>query len=178
MPQGDDTSHQNEDMEPRPQARWRTSMYGIDEDDLEFLQDDRTPVIDEEEDRRAIEVSNPWTIARMNAAIKPRQSTTNRQLPSPAKSTKDVNGHFSPSKVPVTPNRIMSAEPLTPQTTSKTNMMRSPLDDELQRSIQHRPKPSSVTLSVDDGPEEHRRDPLSDNRSSDSLEPEPPGLPD
>jgi hypothetical protein len=42
-------------------------MYGIDEDDLEFLQDSQAPVIEEEEGLRAAEVSNPSTIARMNA---------------------------------------------------------------------------------------------------------------
>ncbi|EUC30896.1 hypothetical protein COCCADRAFT_49062, partial [Bipolaris zeicola 26-R-13] len=144
------TSDQNEASVPAPQPRWRHSMYGIDEEDLEFLQDDRTPIIDEEEGRHAAEVSNPWTITRMNAAIKPRAPANNVQLLSPVKSTGNVDSSSSPSRVPATPNRVVSAEPLTPQTSSKANTVQSLLDDELERSIQRLPPPSSVAGSISD----------------------------
>ncbi|XP_014550880.1 hypothetical protein COCVIDRAFT_114307 [Bipolaris victoriae FI3] len=144
------TSDQNEASVPAPQPRWRHSMYGIDEEDLEFLQDDRTPIIDEEEGRHAAEVSNPWTITRMNAAIKPRAPANNVQLLSPVKSTGNVDSSSSPSRVPATPNRVVSAEPLTPQTSSKANTVQSLLDDELERSIQRLPPPSLVAESISD----------------------------
>ena len=144
------TSGQNEASVSAPQPGWRHSMYGIDEEDLEFLQDDRTPVIDEEEGRHTAEVSNPWTIARMNAAIKPRGAASNRQLLSLAKSTRNVDSSSSASKIPATPNRVVSVEPLTPQTSSKANTVQSLLDDELERSIQRLPPPSSVVGSISD----------------------------
>ncbi|EUC48701.1 hypothetical protein COCMIDRAFT_33776 [Bipolaris oryzae ATCC 44560] len=144
------TSDQNKASVPAPQPRWRHSMYGIDEEDLEFLQDDRTPIIDEEEGRHAAEVSNPWTIARMNTVVKPRGSASNGQLFSPAKSTVNCDSSSSPSRIPATPDRVVSAEPLTPQTSSKANTVRSSLDDELERSIQRLPPPLSVARSISD----------------------------
>ncbi|ENI01248.1 hypothetical protein COCC4DRAFT_43803 [Bipolaris maydis ATCC 48331] len=147
------TSDQNEASVSAPQPRWRHSMYGIDEEDLEFLKDDCTPIIDEEEGRYAAEVSNPWTIARMNAAIKPRGSASNGRLLRPAKSTGNVDSSSSP-RILATPNRVVSPEPLTPQTSSKANMVQSVLDDELQRSIQRLPPQSS-------GAEKEKYQPLS-----------------
>ncbi|KNG44131.1 dna mismatch repair protein [Stemphylium lycopersici] len=132
------------------QPRWRSSMYGIDEDDLEFLQSDQAPVIEEEEERRAAEVSNPWTIARMNAAIKTKQSVITVQLPSPAKSQGNFDPLSSPSRVATTPSRITSAEPLTPQTLPKTNMARPLLDDESERRIQNLPPTLSKGFPVND----------------------------
>jgi hypothetical protein len=61
-------------------------MYGIEEDDVEFLQDSQAPVIEEEEGFRVAEVSNPWTITGMNAAIQPKQPIGNGQLLTLAKS--------------------------------------------------------------------------------------------
>jgi hypothetical protein len=71
---------------PSEQPRWRSTMYGIEEDDLEFLQDSQAPVVEEEEGFRVAEVSNPWTITRMNAAIQPKQPIGNGQLLTLAKS--------------------------------------------------------------------------------------------
>jgi hypothetical protein len=160
----------------QPQPRWRSSMYGIDEDDLEFLQEDRTPILDEEEGRRAIEISNPWTIARMNAAIKPRQPTSNGQLLSPAKSMRDVNLDSSPSRALSTPNRITLTVPLTSQTSSKTSTARSLLDDELERSIQRLPQPPLVADSIDYRARKHRGNQHSDGPHTNVQEPEVPSL--
>lgn len=124
-------------------------MYGIDEDDLQFLQEDHTPVIEEEEGIRAAEISNPWTIARMNARVKPKQSSSHEQLLSPAKSQEYVNSYSGSSSPIVTHNRPRSALPLTPQTLSKTNVVRSPLDAELEPSIQHVSQASSEINSLD-----------------------------
>jgi hypothetical protein len=125
------------------QPRWRSSMYGIDEDDLEFLQDSQAPVIEEEEGLRAADVSSPWTIARMNAAIKPKQPVSNGKLLSPAKSQTNTTPRPSSPSPAITPNRPFSTGPLTPQTSSRANMARSPLDNELEHSIRRLPAPSS-----------------------------------
>ncbi|KAL1795075.1 hypothetical protein ACET3X_006891 [Alternaria dauci] len=119
------------------QPRWRSSMYGIDEDDLQFLQEDHTPVIVEEEGIRATEISNPWTIARMNAKIKPKQVGSHEQLLSPTKGQGDGNSDPGSPGTAVTPHRPRSSLPLTPQTSSRTNVARFPLDAQLERSIQH-----------------------------------------
>ncbi|KAJ4382665.1 hypothetical protein N0V86_001887 [Didymella sp. IMI 355093] len=66
--------------------RWRSSMYGIDEEDLEFLQENIPDVDEDEEGQHDVIISNPWTVARMNTPIKPRKPVSNGQLLSPAKS--------------------------------------------------------------------------------------------
>ncbi|KAI4631621.1 uncharacterized protein J4E87_002327 [Alternaria ethzedia] len=57
----DEPANRNEQPTTDPaQAlpRWRSSMYGIDEDDLEFLQENPAPVVEEEDEKglRAVEV--------------------------------------------------------------------------------------------------------------------------
>ena len=121
-------------------------MYGIDEDDLEFLQDSQAPVIEEEEDLCAADVFNPWTIVRMNTAFKPKQPVSNAQLLSPAKSQISTTPRPRSPSPAITPNRPSPAGPLTPQTSSRTEMDRSPLDDELKNSIGHLPEPSSESM--------------------------------
>ncbi|KAI4661975.1 uncharacterized protein J4E78_004765 [Alternaria triticimaculans] len=150
----DEPANRNEQPATDPaQAlpRWRSSMYGIDEDDLEFLQENPAPVVEEEDEKglRAVEVSNPWTIARMNTTIKPKQAASNEQLLSPAKSQRGSDAHLPSPSPAATPRRPLSAAPLTPQTLSKTNM-RSPLDAELERSIQHMSHPSPEVGVLDD----------------------------
>jgi DNA mismatch repair ATPase MutL len=118
------------------QPRWRSSMYGVDEDDLQFLQENRPPVIEEEEGTRAAVVSNPWTIALMNAMTKPKRTVGNGQLLSPTKSNAD--GLIQPSS-PMrfeTPRRTPLAEPLTPQSSSQMNMSQSLLKTGFEQSIQ------------------------------------------
>ncbi|EAT88071.2 hypothetical protein SNOG_04311 [Parastagonospora nodorum SN15] len=129
--------------------RWRSSMYGIDEDDLEHLQEDQPMVIEEEEGRRAADISNPWTVARMNSIIKPKVSTTNGQLPSPVKSSGDVTMQPSSPSVAKTPLRKAQPEPLTPQTSSRPSPA-SLLDNELGNSLEpfSRFDPEDETLNV------------------------------
>ncbi|KAF3001456.1 hypothetical protein E8E13_008262 [Curvularia kusanoi] len=80
--------------------RWRSTMYGIDEEDLDFLPSNAQVAVDEEEDYRDIHVSNPWTIARMNAPVKPKKTIGNEQLLSPVKSQRDpLSAPGSPSSV-------------------------------------------------------------------------------
>ncbi|KAI4916407.1 hypothetical protein J4E85_010061 [Alternaria conjuncta] len=158
----DEPANRNEQAATDPaQAlpRWRSSMYGIDEDDLEFLQENPAPVVEEEDEKglRAVEVSNPWTIARMNTTIKPKQAASNGQPLSPAKSQRGSDPHLPSPSPAATPRRPLSAAPLTPQTLSKTNM-RSPLDAELERSIQHMSHPSSEAGALDDGIQERDTD--------------------
>ncbi|KAI4953918.1 hypothetical protein J4E91_002767 [Alternaria rosae] len=158
----DELANRNEQSTTDPaQAlpHWRSSMYGIDEDDLEFLQENPAPVVEEGDEvgLRAVEVSNPWTIARMNTTIKPKQAVSNEQLLSPAKSQRGVDLHLNSTSPAVTPRRSLSAAPLTPQTLSKTNM-RSPLDTELERSIQHAWHPSSEAGALDNGTQERDTD--------------------
>ncbi|KAI8940178.1 hypothetical protein NX059_003885 [Plenodomus lindquistii] len=137
----DDDANQLELAPPadlQEQAHWRPSMYGIDEDDLQFIQDEQNPIIEEEEEeegRRDVQVSNPWTIARMNAAVKPRKSSVVNQLPSPAKSQHDETPRGL-SSVVITPRRGLPNNPLTPQSSSKVNTSVQ-LDDELQGTVVH-----------------------------------------
>ncbi|KAJ8119034.1 hypothetical protein OPT61_g100 [Boeremia exigua] len=121
------------------QPRWRSSMYGIDEEDLEKLPQNTPVTVEDEEGSRDVAISNPWTIARMNAPVKPRKAVSNGQLLSPAKSQEDDS--ISPqSPIPVaSPHRSYPVEPLSPQTTSKADVHGTKLHDELQQSIQHLP---------------------------------------
>jgi DNA mismatch repair protein MutL len=128
---------------PSDQPQWRTSMYGIDEEDLRHLQENQSPVIEEEEEgRRAVEISNPWTIARMNTTIKPSNTTCNGQLLSPAKSHRE--GRILPSSPTqqITAHTVSHTKPLTPQTSSRVNASMSSLDRELEQNIHHLSQPS------------------------------------
>jgi DNA mismatch repair ATPase MutL len=119
------------------QPRWRSSMYEIDEDDLEFLQENRPPVIEEEKDSRSAAVLNPWTIASMNAPVK--IAISNGQLMSPAKSQYEKSVPPSSPTFSNTSLRKAQAEPLTPQTSSRMNATEATLDEELELSIRRLP---------------------------------------
>jgi DNA mismatch repair ATPase MutL len=123
--------------------RWRMSMYGIDKEDQEFLREN-TPVETEEEDGwRDATISNPWTIARMNAPVKSKQPVGNGQWSDPAKSQiYTCSAPQSPTSA-ATPSQTRSVEPQTLQTSSQINEKNSRLDEELQRSIQRVPRYSS-----------------------------------
>lgn len=65
--------------DPNPAVLVRSNMYAYDEDDLESILDDSLPVANEEEDvasARDMTVFNPWTIAKMNSAMRPRKPPT------------------------------------------------------------------------------------------------------
>ncbi|KAJ4287314.1 hypothetical protein N0V90_012712 [Kalmusia sp. IMI 367209] len=130
--------------------RWRSNMYGIDEEDLEFLNsENQPPVIEEEEEgRRAVTVSNPWTIARMNASIKTSQPLCNGQLMTPAKSHRDVIASTRSPVQAVPTRQRLPVEPLEPQATSNMSMTQLSLDEELHRSIRRLPQVSSQENQV------------------------------
>ncbi|KAH9873707.1 hypothetical protein IAQ61_004333 [Plenodomus lingam] len=118
------------------QPPWRSSMYGIDEDDMHFIQDGQPPIVEEEEGVRAAEVSNPWTIARMNAAVKPRRPIVVNPLLSPAKSQCGLSSQNSTTTVNA-PRQDLYMDPLTPQSLSKVRTSNQ-LDDELVGSITYK----------------------------------------
>ncbi|KAF2118158.1 hypothetical protein BDV96DRAFT_684830 [Lophiotrema nucula] len=122
------------------QPKWRSTMYGIDEEDVVLLernQENQAPLIEEDEgDSRAASISNPWTIAKMNAIVKPKASS-NAQLLTPAKGPGDVLMSSSPSAFIASQHKQLPLfQPLTPQSASMSNVMRSPLDEDLERSSQ------------------------------------------
>ncbi|KAL5121332.1 hypothetical protein ACEQ8H_000800 [Pleosporales sp. CAS-2024a] len=131
----------NEELVPHhtSEPRWRFNMYGIDEDDLEHLQD-QPPIVIEEENCRAADVSNPWTIARMNSTIKPVLAPTIGHLPSPAKNRVEIAMHPSSPAVAMTPRLQAQAEPLTPQTSpilrqaSQRDIQQASSEDHEERS--------------------------------------------
>ncbi|KAF1975268.1 hypothetical protein BU23DRAFT_530447 [Bimuria novae-zelandiae CBS 107.79] len=122
--------------------RWRSNMYGIDEEDLELLDsENQPPVIEEEEEgRRAANVSNPWTIARMNAKVKTPQSKSNGQLMTPAKTHADVTMSLTSPAPSSNTHQPLLLEPLT-QTVSRTNVSARPRDSVLQGSME---RPSQI----------------------------------
>lgn len=103
------------------QLQWRSSMYGIDEDDLVHLSEDNNPIVEEEDGRRAADISNPWTIARMNATIKPNRMNHNEQLLSPAKSSVGSQVRSSPPTARTTPCHTPHVDVATPQTSPRLN---------------------------------------------------------
>lgn len=102
----------------KDQPQWRSTMYGIDEEDLEFVGTDPIPVIEEEEGIRDVAVSNPWTIAKVN--VRNKQPLPNQQLMSPAKSIISSDGPFYTSSPSATPRQQAPKILLTPRTSSKT----------------------------------------------------------
>jgi hypothetical protein len=135
----DATQSQAENISvPRNKGRqWRSNMYGIDEEDLELLSENQPPAFedeDEENGRRAVDVSNPWIIAKMNAATKHKNSTG---LMTPAKSSGDFVMKSSSSPLPKDVlNGIPTPQVLTPKTMSQVNVSQSSMDEELVRGIQ------------------------------------------
>ncbi|KAF2650211.1 hypothetical protein K491DRAFT_609241, partial [Lophiostoma macrostomum CBS 122681] len=122
-------------------GEWRTTMYGIDEEEPELLtvEDQARSLHDDDEgERRAPEVSNPWTIAKMNALNKPKIIRGPPQLLTPARSAGDIamassspsRGHFQ-----TTPR---ATGPLTPQTISRAILTQSSNREELAKGVQHR----------------------------------------
>jgi DNA mismatch repair ATPase MutL len=123
---------------PDSPPRWRSNMYGIDEDDLELLDyEKQPPVIEEEEDGRgAASNSNPWTIARMCASVKPKRTTRNSQLMTPTKCQGEVAiGPSSPLLAPHMRQRL-PLEPLTPEAASGSNASRRLRDSLSQESTE------------------------------------------
>lgn len=88
---------------------WKPSMDADEEDDMtdldNVLSHPTTPVIEEDVDEdtlRNVEVSNPWVLAKLNAAFRPPsqiRSTVERngQLPTPCRQLGDVDAFVDPS---------------------------------------------------------------------------------
>jgi hypothetical protein len=104
-------------------------MYGIDEEDLEFLPSNTHVAVEEEEGSRNADISNPWTIARMTAPIKSKKSIANRQLQSPAKSQGDTSSAPQSPTPAATPRQSTPVEPLTPHTISQADQYKERLDN-------------------------------------------------
>jgi hypothetical protein len=164
--------HTSMDEKPTPkpqsaQPRWRASMYGIDEEDLEYLQVNQPPVIEEEEEgRHAAEVSNPWTIARMNTTIKPTNTSSNGQLMSPVRSHSDRRIPPSSPTVQTTPHKVSHVPSLTLQTTSRMSIRTLSPEREREQNIRHLPHPSveeERTHSILSGSQTTTNDRLSAN---------------
>ncbi|KAF2281216.1 uncharacterized protein EI97DRAFT_389679, partial [Westerdykella ornata] len=114
----------------KPDPKWRSTMYGVDEEDLHLLSDNPPPNLEEEEGARAAEVSNPWTIAKMNAAMKPKKRPVNPQLLTP---TKTPGGLLKQSSSPmpiVQPAPVLHSSELTPERSSPIKASQSSLDAE------------------------------------------------
>ena len=96
-------------MNPSTSSRknaWKPNMYAADEDDEMglFVAQDRhgkvSQLVDPEEEAglRDIQVSNPWSIAKVNAPIRTlNKSTDNRQLLTPARQRDDVESAWTAS---------------------------------------------------------------------------------
>jgi DNA mismatch repair ATPase MutL len=135
--------------------QWRPNMYGIDEEDMELVSIDAPQVLEDEgEMRKAALTSNPWTLARLNAPIKPRKLAENSQQMTPAKGPRDV-GPSSSSPTPALPPRLVpTVGLLTPRTTTRSNTKRSATDMSLQQSIQRLPPPQRPDNDVISSQEE------------------------
>lgn len=116
--------------------RWRHTMYGVDEEDLGLFQDNQAPFVDEDEEVRALEVSNPWTIARMNAATGQKSSFSNGQLPSPTKSQKHTSPSSSSPARMATPRPTSRDRPSTPQSSNQEAAHPQPHIETVRSSIQ------------------------------------------
>ncbi|KAF2855483.1 hypothetical protein T440DRAFT_550887 [Plenodomus tracheiphilus IPT5] len=123
------------DSDSQGQPRWRSSMYGMDVNDLQFIQEEPPPTSGDEEGVRNVEVSNPWIIARMNAAVKPRKPVAVSQLLSPARSQQNESPQSSPIAMK-TPRQNLPISPLTSQILSKVPSS-DQLGNRLGRSVVH-----------------------------------------
>ncbi|KAI9874695.1 MAG: hypothetical protein M1830_009394 [Pleopsidium flavum] len=113
----DDQLAADDDPPSKRRRTWHFNMYGGDEDETEEADDMRVQPVDEdldtEEGLRDVNVSNPWTIAKMNASIRPIQ----RALPANATNDVDENGQL------MTPARESGPHTLKTMT-PKINMVR------------------------------------------------------
>ncbi|KAF2634915.1 hypothetical protein P280DRAFT_523576 [Massarina eburnea CBS 473.64] len=139
LPSDDHAKSPLEASEGIPQ--WRSSMYGIDEEDLEFAYENQAPIIEEEEGRRATNISNPWTIAMMNSRTK--KPANNGQLVTPAKSRGDIDISSSSPMPATTPREIPLQELLTPKTISRSIIARLSRNEELENNTRQLP-PSPI----------------------------------
>ncbi|KAL6711926.1 hypothetical protein ACN47E_002969 [Coniothyrium glycines] len=116
------------------QPRWRSSMYGVDEEDLEHIAENGPPLIEQEDGARAVSVSNPWTIARMNATQKPTSLFRNGQLLSPTRSQPDTSARSS-SPLRSSNLQVTLKDKLSTPRVSSRDVARSQINTELESSF-------------------------------------------
>ncbi|KAH7123659.1 hypothetical protein B0J11DRAFT_606613 [Dendryphion nanum] len=107
------------------------TMYGIDEEDVAIHPSEIiAPVVEEQEEgARSVEISNPWTIAKMNTSIRSKKSVVNTQLITPAKQKGHiVTNSISPGSEISTWPQVVN-QPLTPQSIFRSNELNSPAAD-------------------------------------------------
>ena len=108
----DSLSQNSSDTMPRiplGNPTWKSSMNVDDEDDMTDLDNElshqATPVMDEDIDEdtlRNVEVSNPWILAKLNAAFRPRgqvrpAAERNGHLPTPGRQLGDADASTDPA---------------------------------------------------------------------------------
>ena len=118
---------------------WRSTMYGCDEEDLDIPIDEQTRCSRTRSDESSENMKdlNPWTIAKMNAVIKPRQGPSNTTFPSAKEA-------FSPSLLMDRENEHFDDENLAPARgagRNETNMVAH------ESSAAHIPSASSILPS-------------------------------
>lgn len=131
---------------PEEGRAWRSNMYGIDEEDMELFDENQLrPGSHESEDTpqglKSSAISNPWTIARMNALVKTTSSVKNSQPLTPLGSRRGSELNSSSPIASKAQQRQLTLAPLTPQPSSSAKSIRSLVDEELERSIEHLPRP-------------------------------------
>ena len=97
---------------PPKKSTWKPSMYAEDEDDVEELDNalfqQATPALEDDIDEdtlRNVEVSNPWTLTKLNAPFRPPSRSPqptvsvepNGQLPTPGRQLGDAGTFTDPS---------------------------------------------------------------------------------
>ena len=134
MPEWPVTTHVKRSTESQ---KWQSSMYPTAEEDLEEGEDSASERIQtevESEDESRAKISNPWTIAKMNAPISKRRSVEMVQ------DTTDLNGQLlTPRRLGETmlsPINISSYKPILPN--RHTHQLPSP-----EKSPQRWPSSSS-----------------------------------
>ncbi len=184
----EDDSIDNERPAKR-QRTWRFNMYGGDEEIMDGPtksndQDQRPPSQDEPEALRDVGINNPWIIAKMNAAVRPKlldtikvigedDETRNNQLPTPARD--QVSSERLATPFPrLKPSGDVRGRQALP-TPERSHLSSSPLKGLLSSSLQRnfdpaaRLRDSSETLDdeVDTPPHTRLQDP---SHSLDSLD--------
>ena len=131
---------------PEEGRAWRSNMYGIDEEDMELFDENQLRLSSHESEDtprglKSSAISNPWTIARMNALVKTTSSVKSSQPLTPLGNRRVSELNSSSPIAAKAQQRQLTLVPLTPQSSSPAKSIRSLVDEELERSIEHFPRP-------------------------------------
>lgn len=117
-------------------SHWRPNMYGIDEEDMRLLSENQPPIVDEEEDeRRAPDISNPWAIAKMNASMKHRKPARTLHLLTPAKGPCDVIKESPPLRQTPEPVQALKVQIPTPKMVSHHSNLPTYISDDIEAGV-------------------------------------------